>query len=395
MIPPQKPVKINPILPPKKMPQKHFFTSESVTEGHPDKVADQISDAILDAVLEQDPDGRVACETLVNTGLVLISGEMRTECYIDLAKVARQKIRDIGYNDPELGFDADSCAVLTAIDEQSPEIAAGVDAGKTPQGAGDQGLMFGFGVDETPEFMPVAISTAHELARELANLRRQKILPYLRPDGKVQVTFQYEDSRPVRIDTIVCSTQHASEVSQQQIRADLQQPLFEKICGDWIDEKTKYFINPTGKFVIGGPKGDCGLTGRKIIVDTYGGAARHGGGCFSGKDPSKVDRSAAYLARHIAKNMVANGLARKCEVQLSYAIGVAEPVSVWVETFGTSQKSPSQLAEIVRKNFPLTPAELIDYLDLKKPIYCQTAKYGHFGRKDLDLTWEKVVKLKV
>jgi S-adenosylmethionine synthetase len=375
-----------------------IFTSESVTEGHPDKIADQISDSVLDAILSQDPHGRVACEVLVNTGLVVVSGEITTSCYADIQKIARKKIIDIGYNHGDMCFDGNSCAVLTAIDEQSPDIAQGVNEDEgdhEEQGAGDQGMMFGFATNETPELMPLPISLAHKLTRRLSQVRKDGILPYLRPDGKAQVSVVYEDGKPVQVDTVVLSTQHAPEISQEQIRAEIKAEVINPALGEWLHEDTTFHINPTGKFVIGGPQGDCGLTGRKIIVDTYGGMGRHGGGAFSGKDPSKVDRSAAYMARHIAKNIVANRLAEKAEVQLSYAIGVAEPTSVLVETFGTSEKTAEELEKIVRDNFPLTPKKLIDYLQLKQPIYAQTAAYGHFGRSDLDLPWEKIVELKV
>jgi S-adenosylmethionine synthetase len=373
---------------------KTYFSSESVTEGHPDKIADQISDSVLDAILAQDPNGRVACEVMVNTGLVVVSGEISTHCYIDIQAIARKKICEIGYDHGDMHFDGNSCAVLVAIDEQSPDIAQGVDEGQNhPQGAGDQGLMFGYATDETPQFMPLPITYAHQLTRQLAQTRKSGTIPYLRPDGKTQVTFEYENQIPKRIHTIVLSTQHAPEISQKQIREDVLEKVIFPIGKDWIDEKTIFHINPTGKFVIGGPQGDCGLTGRKIIVDTYGGAARHGGGCFSGKDPSKVDRSGAYMARFIAKNLVANGLAKRCEIQLAYAIGVAEPVSVFVETFGTSKKSEEELEQIVRKNFELTPKGLIKSLDLLRPIYAPTATYGHFGRTDLDLPWEKIITM--
>ena len=377
---------------------KTFFTSESVTEGHPDKIADQISDTILDAILAQDPNGRVGCECLVNTGLVVVSGEITTSCYIDIQKIVRKKICDIGYNHGDMHFDGNSCAVLSAIDEQSPDIAQGVNEGEgehTEQGAGDQGMMFGFAINETPELMPLPISVAHKLTQRLTEVRKNGTLKYLRPDGKAQVTFEYNDGKPTRIEALVCSTQHCDSIKHDQIHNDILEHVLKPVAGDWMDENTKLHINPTGKFVIGGPQGDCGLTGRKIIVDTYGGMGRHGGGCFSGKDPSKVDRSAAYMGRHIAKNLVANGLATKAEVQISYAIGVAEPTSVLVETFGTSDKTGEELEQIVRKNFPLTPREIIKYLDLKRPIYAQIAAYGHFGRPELDLPWEKVVDLKV
>ncbi len=371
---------------------KTFFTSESVTEGHPDKVADQISDSVLDAILAEDPEGRVACEVLVKTGMVVIAGEVTTNCYVDIPKIARKKIIDIGYDSDTLGFDGKACAVLVTIDEQSPDIAQGVDETSThQQGAGDQGMMFGYATNETEDFMPLPISTAHKLAQQLAKVRKDKTLDYLRPDGKTQVTFEYQDGKPSRIDTIVMSAQHAPDIAQDQIKKDLVSQVVEPVCGDWI-KNTTFHINPTGKFIIGGPQGDCGLTGRKIIVDTYGGMGRHGGGCFSGKDPSKVDRSANYMVRHIAKNLVANGYVEKCEVQVSYAIGVAEPVSVFVDSFGTGETS-EKLEKIVRKSFPLTPKAIIEYLDLLRPIYAPTAAYGHFGRSDLDLPWEKVVKI--
>jgi len=375
---------------------KTLFTSESVTEGHPDKIADQISDSVLDAILSQDPNGRVACEVLVNTGLVVISGEITTDCYVDIPKIARKKIIDIGYNHGDMHFDGNSCSVITAIDEQSPDIAQGVNENEgdhKEQGAGDQGMMFGFAIDETPELMPLPVSMAHKLTLQLSKVRKNGTLPYLRPDGKSQVTFEYENGKPLRAHTLVISSQHAPEIKQSQIREDIIKHIFEPVMGKWMDNDTILHINPTGNFVIGGPQGDCGLTGRKIIVDTYGGMGRHGGGCFSGKDPSKVDRSAAYMARHIAKNIVANNLATKCEVQLSYAIGVAEPTSVLVETFGTGTKNSDELAQIVRKNFQLTPRGIIKSLDLKRPIYAQTAAYGHFGRPDLDLPWEQIIKL--
>ncbi len=376
---------------------KTIFTSESVTEGHPDKIADQISDSVLDAFLAADPNSRVACEVLVNTGLVVVSGEITSKAdYIDIQKIARDKIIEIGYNHGDMCFDGRSCAVLTAIDEQSPDIAQGVDeeAGHA-QGAGDQGMMFGFACDETPELMPLPISLSHKLARRLTLVRKNGTLPYLRPDGKVQVSVEYEDDRPTRVVAVVLSTQHAPDIAQSQIYSDIKQYVIDPILNDFVDEVTSYHINPTGKFVIGGPQGDCGLTGRKIIVDTYGGMGRHGGGAFSGKDPSKVDRSAAYMARHIAKSLVGNGLAKKCEVQLAYAIGVAEPVSVRVETFGTSTKGEDELAQLVRDQFPLKPKELIDYLELKQPIYAQTAVYGHFGREDLEVKWEQIAPLTI
>lgn len=374
---------------------KHIFTSESVTEGHPDKVADQISDAILDAILTQDPHARVACEVLVNTGLVVISGEITTSGYVDFQKIAREKIKQIGYHSHEAYFDGDACAVISAVDEQSPDIAQGVNEYENhAQGAGDQGLMFGYATNETPEYMPLPITISHKLTQRLAEVRKDGTLPWLRPDGKAQVSFEYEDETPTRIDTIVLSAQHAPDISQEKIRTELLKHVIEPIAKDWIDENTAFHINPTGKFVIGGPQGDCGLTGRKIIVDTYGGMARHGGGAFSGKDPSKTDRSGAYAARWIAKNLVANGYAKRCEIQIAYAIGVAEPVSIAVETFGTSEKSQEFLETLIRKNFDLTPAGIIRDLDLKRPIYEQTATYGHFGRNDLDLPWEKIISLK-
>ncbi|MHC5375164.1 methionine adenosyltransferase [Enterococcus sp. LJL120] len=387
------------------MTERHLFTSESVSEGHPDKVADQISDAILDAILEKDPDARVACETSVTTGLVLVFGEISTSAYVDIQKVVRKTINEIGYTRAKFGFDGDTVAVLVAIDEQSPDIAQGVDEalevrGTTGDpldliGAGDQGLMFGFAVDETPELMPLPIALSHRLVRRLAELRKSGELDYLRPDAKSQVTIEYDEAgQPQRVDTIVISTQHDEQVDNQTIHDD----IIEKVIKDVIpvhllDEQTKYFINPTGRFVIGGPQGDAGLTGRKIIVDTYGGYARHGGGAFSGKDATKVDRSASYAARYIAKNIVAAGFAKKAEVQLAYAIGVAQPVSISINTFGTSTVPESKLIEAVRENFDLRPAGIIEMLDLKRPIYKQTAAYGHFGRTDIDLPWEKLDKV--
>lgn len=373
---------------------KHIFTSESVTEGHPDKVADQISDAILDALLAQDPKARVACEVLVNTGLVVISGEITTSGYVDFQKIARGTIKSIGYTSHEKCFDADACAVISAIDEQSPDIAQGVDESlHHAQGAGDQGLVFGYACNETEEYMPLPITVAHKLTQKLTEVRKSAELPWLRPDGKAQVSFEYENGEATRIDTIVVSTQHAPEISLEEIRASIQKHVIQPVAGKWIDENTKFHINPTGKFVIGGPQGDCGLTGRKIIVDTYGGMARHGGGAFSGKDPSKTDRSAAYAARWVAKNLVANGYADKCEIQIAYAIGVAEPVSINIETFGTGKKSADFLEQLVREKFDLTPAGIIKSLNLLRPIYGKTAAYGHFGRNDLDLPWEKVIKV--
>ncbi|WP_277292829.1 methionine adenosyltransferase [Veillonella montpellierensis] len=389
------------------MSEKHmFFTSESVTEGHPDKIADQISDAVLDAIIEKDPNAHVACETLVTTGLVHVVGEISTKCYVDIPRIVRDTIREIGYTRAKYGFDCDTCGVLVSIDEQSSDIAMGVDealevkTGESEQfdkiGAGDQGMMFGYATNETPEFMPMPISLAHRLSRKLSEVRKDGILSYLRPDGKTQVTVEYVDGKPKRIDTIVISTQHSPEVLREQIEKDLKKYVIEAaIPSELMDEKTKFFINPTGRFVIGGPHGDAGLTGRKIIVDTYGGMARHGGGAFSGKDPTKVDRSAAYAARYVAKNVVAAGLADKCEVQIAYAIGVARPVSVLVETFGTSKVPEEVIEKLVNTHFDLRPAGIIDMLDLLKPHYRKTAAYGHFGRNDVDLPWERTDKADV
>ncbi len=384
---------------------KKLFTSESVTEGHPDKICDQISDAILDAILEQDPYGRVACETAVTTGMVLVMGEITTDCYVDIPHIVRKTIEEIGYTRAKYGFDADTCAVLTSIDEQSPDIALGVnkalehklgvnnddeDAGT---GAGDQGMMFGYACNETDELMPMPISLAHKLVKQLTAVRKQGLLNYLRPDGKAQVTVEYENDVPVRVDTIVISTQHSPDVERETIEKDMFEHVIKKVVPEeLLDENTSYLINPTGRFVVGGPQGDSGLTGRKIIVDTYGGYARHGGGAFSGKDPTKVDRSAAYAARYVAKNIVAAKLADKCEIELAYAIGVAEPVSIMIDTFGTNQIPEERIIELVRKNFDLRPAAIIKKLDLRRPIYKQLAAYGHFGRNDLDLSWERTDK---
>ena len=378
------------------MLNKQFFTSESVTEGHPDKICDQISDAVLDAILAQDPDARVACETCCTTGMVMIMGEISTSCYVDIPSIARNVVLEIGYDRAKYGFDGTTCSVLTSIDEQSKDIALGVDhsletkeGGEENNGAGDQGMMFGYACDETPEYMPMPISLAHRLARRLTEVRKDGTLDYLRPDGKTQVTVEYENDRPKRVDTIVISTQHSDTVSLDTIREDLKKHVIDVIVdADMMDAETKVYINPTGRFVIGGPQGDSGLTGRKIIVDTYGGMARHGGGAFSGKDPTKVDRSAAYAARYVAKNIVAAGLARKCEIQLAYAIGVAQPVSVLADTFGTGVLPDEEIAEIVRKEFDLRPSAIIRTLELRKPIYRNLAAYGHFGRDDLQVKWE-------
>ena len=387
--------------------EKFLFTSESVTEGHPDKICDQISDAILDALMEKDPMSRVACETSTTTGLVLVMGEITTNAYVDIQKIVRETIREIGYTRGKFGFDADNCAVITAIDEQSTDIAMGVDKALEAKenrmseeeieaiGAGDQGMMFGYASNETPELMPYAISLAHKLALRLTEVRKNGTLSYLRPDGKTQVTVEYdENGKPARLDAVVLSTQHSEDVTQEQIHEDIKKHVFDVILPkEMVDENTKFFINPTGRFVIGGPHGDSGLTGRKIIVDTYGGYARHGGGAFSGKDCTKVDRSAAYAARYVAKNIVAAGLADKCEIQLSYAIGVAHPTSIMVDTFGTGKISEEKMVEMIRENFDLRPAGIIKMLDLRRPIYKQTAAYGHFGRTDLDLPWERLDKV--
>lgn len=375
-----------------------FFTSESVTEGHPDKICDQISDAILDDILAHDPNGRVACETVVTTGLCFVFGEITTSHYVDVQKIVRDKVAEIGYTRGKFGFDAENLAVMTAIDPQSPDIAIGVDETSShEQGAGDQGIMFGYACDETDVYMPMAITLAHRLAKRLTDVRKNGTIPYLRPDGKTQVTVEYDDNGKIfRVDTVLISTQHSPEVDMEVLARDVKANVVDPIIpANLIDENTKFLFNPTGRFVVGGPQGDSGLTGRKIIVDTYGGAACHGGGAFSGKDPSKVDRSASYMARYIAKNVVASGIASRCQIQLSYAIGVAEPTSVLVDTFGTAKVSEALIEDIIRKNFKLTPKGIIDTLDLKRPIYAQTAAYGHFGRNDIDLPWEHLDKVDV
>ena len=373
--------------------ERFFFTSESVTEGHPDKVADAISDAVLDAIMAQDQRCRVACETLVTTGLAFIAGEITTSCYVDMPEIVRNTIRDIGYNSSQMGFDWKTCAVITSIDHQSPDIAQGVNEGDglyKEQGAGDQGLMFGFATDETPELMPMPIMYAHQLTRRLAKVRKNGALDFLRPDGKSQVTIEYENGTPLRVDTVVVSAQHKPDITYDELRDAIVEEVIKKVIPrEMIDGDTRYYINPTGRFVVGGPMGDCGLTGRKIIVDTYGGQGSHGGGCFSGKDPSKVDRSASYMGRHVAKNLVAAGLAKKCEVQVAYAIGVAEPVSVMVDFMGTGKIPESRARQIITETFDLRPAAIIEYLDLLRPIYRKTSAYGHFGRNDPDFSWEQ------
>ena len=371
----------------------HLFTSESVTEGHPDKMADQISDAILDDLLKQDPQSRVACETMVTTGLVFVAGEIKTKAYTDIPKVVRETIKNIGYHDSAYGFDYKACSVITAIDEQSPDIALGVDVG----GAGDQGMMFGFACNETKELMPMPIMLAHKMAKKLAEIRKKGVLKYLRPDGKTQVTVEYDGFKPVRVHTVVVSTQHGDHVSQATIKKDMIEKVIKPICGDLLDKKTVFHVNPTGRFIVGGPPGDCGLTGRKIIVDTYGGMGHHGGGCFSGKDSTKVDRSGAYMARYVAKNVVAAGLSERCEVQVAYAIGVKDPVSIYVNTFGTGKLAEEELVELIKKNFDFSPCGIIEHLKLRRPVFSATAAYGHFGREGAEFTWEKtdmVQKLK-
>ncbi len=377
------------------MANKFLFTSESVTEGHPDKICDQVSDALLDAIYKDDPQARVAIETLTKTGFVVVAGEVTTKTYIDVQKVVRDTILEIGYDKPDYGFEGSTCGVLSAISEQSPDIAQGVNEGEglhQEQGAGDQGLMFGFACNETPELMPLPIMLAHKLTQRLASARKRGELWYLRPDGKSQVTVEYENNKPKRVDTVVISTQHHPDIDLETIRRDLIEKIIKPLCHEWVDANTKYFINPTGRFVIGGPVGDAGVTGRKIICDTYGGYGRHGGGAFSGKDPTKVDRSAAYMARYIAKNIVAAGLAEKCELQLAYAIGVAQPVSIYVQTFATNKIPEDKISELVKKHFNCTPKGIIETLNLRRPIYKKTASYGHFGRNDPDFTWEKTDK---
>lgn len=384
---------------------KKFFTSESVTEGHPDKICDQISDAILDAILAKDPMARVACETMTSTGLILIAGEITTNCYVDIDEIARETVREIGYDRAKYGFDCDSCSVLTALKGQSPDIAQGVNASLEARdgeadandtGAGDQGMMFGFACDETEDYMPAPIYYAHKLTKKLSEVRKNGTLKYLRPDGKSQVTVEYDDDKVARIDSVVISTQHAEDVEHDQIEKDIIEKVIKAVLpAELLDENTKYYVNPTGRFVIGGPQGDCGLTGRKIIVDTYGGYASHGGGAFSGKDPTKVDRSAAYAARYVAKNVVASGIAKKCEIQLAYAIGVAKPLSIYVNTYGTGKISDEKIVELINENFDLRPAAIIDYFNLRRPIYKQTAAYGHFGRSDINVPWEKTDKVDV